>query len=84
MKSFRTSSLSHIFKAISTIITDLKEYCSDPTEANFETMKGQSQFMLAILIRASRKILHLENLFKSTQKFRSTNDKRYGQYTTTP
>ena len=61
MKSFRTSSLSHIFKAISTIITHLKEYCSDPTEANFETMKGQSEFMLAILKRASRTILHLEN-----------------------
>jgi hypothetical protein len=59
--SFRSISLTHILRAIAAIVTNLKEYKLYGTQDAFETMAKNSQFMLAVLIRACRTIVHRRN-----------------------
>ena len=59
--SFRAVSLTHILRSIAAIVTNLKEYKLHGTQDAFANMLKKSEFMLAVLIRASRTIVHTRN-----------------------
>ena len=62
-KSFRVSTVMHIIKAISAIVTNLKKYEDDEnkTEVTYNVMVENCKFMLGLLLKSSSTIVHKQN-----------------------